>query len=98
MARRKKYTGIDPFIREYEMVVDGKIVSKGDMIKIKGIWAKEFKFLCFVTNPKNNAEWIDCIEMEKGLGCGFRSFRPERVKPIVKRKKRVKRTRLSETS
>jgi hypothetical protein len=98
MARRKKYTGVDPFIREEQMVVNNITISKGDLIKIKGIYSTEFKFLCLVTNPANGVQWIDCIQIHKGLGCGFRSFYPERVKPIVKRKKRVKRTRISEAS
>lgn len=98
MARRKKYTGKDPFIREDTMTVDNKVVVKGDLIKIKGVYATEFKFLNLVTNPENGVQWVDCIQMYKGLGCGFRSFYPDRVKPIVKRKRRVKRTRTSQAS
>lgn len=99
MAKRKKYKGnTDPFIREDEMTIDNKIIVKGDFIKIKGVYGTEFKFLNLVTNPENGVQWVDCIQMYKGLGCGFRSFYPERVKPIIKRKKRVKRTRVGQTS
>lgn len=98
MARRKKYTGIDPFVREDQMAVDNKTIVKGDLIKIKGVYGTEFKFLNLVTNPKNGVQWVDCIQMYKGLGCGFRSFYPDRVKPIIKRKKRVKRNRTSQAS
>ena len=97
MGRRRKYTGTDPFIREEQMTVDNKLIVKGDLIKIKGVYATEFRFIALVTNPANGVQWIDCIQLYKGLGCGFRSFYPDRVKPIIKRKKRVKRTRVSET-
>ncbi len=98
MARRKKYTGTDPFIREEQLSINNIPVVRGDLIKIKGVYATQFKFLYLVTNPANGVQWIDCIEMHKGIGCGFRSFYPERVKPIIKRNKRVKRTRLSKAS
>ncbi len=36
--------------------------------------------------------WIDCVELEKGVACGMRSFYPDRVKLIPKKRgKRVKR-------
>lgn len=95
MGRRKKVqTNNDPFIREDSFVnEDGRLISKGDLIKIKGVWGTKFKFLNYVTNPKNGKSWIDCIELEKGIGCGFRSFYPERVKHIPKKRgKRVKRS------
>jgi hypothetical protein len=100
VARPRKYKGVDPFVREDSFITEtGKKVTKGDVIKIKGMWGREFKFLNYVTNPKTNVSWIDCIELERGLGCGFRSFYPERVKIIPKKRgKRVKRTRTSEPS
>jgi hypothetical protein len=77
----------------------GKEINQGDIIKIQGIWGTKFRFKEFVTNPENGAVWIDCYEMEKGVPGPQRSFRPERVKPIPKKRgKRVKRTRPSESS
>lgn len=100
MGRRKKNNSVDPFIREDSFVtVDGRTINKGDIIKIKGIWGTQFRFLNYVTNPKINVSWVDCIQLERGVGCGFRSFYPERVKHIPKKRgKRVKRTRPSEAS
>ena len=97
MARRKKVEINDPFIREESFVTeDGKPIVRGDIIKIKGVWGTKFKFLHHVTNPKNDVSWIDCIELEKGVGCGWRSFYPERAKAIPKRRgKRAKRARQS---
>jgi hypothetical protein len=94
MARRKRVEIQDPFIREESFITDqGKTVVRGDIIKIKGVWGSKFKFLHHVTNPKNNVSWVDCIQLEKGVGCGWRSFYPERVKALPKKRgKRVKRT------
>lgn len=100
MGRRKKVKVNDPFIRQDSMTTEeGRTINHGDIIKIKGVWGTKFRFLGHVTNPKNGAVWIDCIELEKGVGCGWRSFRPERAKVIPKKRgKRVKRTGLSKAS
>jgi len=98
MARRKTVTSIDPFVREESMVLLDKTINRGDIVKIKGIWGSEFKFVSFVTNPKNGAQWVDCVELERGVACGMRSFRPERVKPVTKRIKGVKRRRSRKAS
>lgn len=93
MGKRKKFEGRDPFIREESFVTDdGKTIVRGDLIKIKGIWGVQFKFLHHVNNPKIDVSWIDCLELEKGVACGMRSFYPDRVKHIPKKRgKRVKR-------
>ena len=98
MVRRKTIQSIDPFIREESMVLLDKTINKGDVIKIKGIYGTEFKFISLVTNPRNGTQWVDCLELERGVGCGLRSFYPERVKPIVKRNKRVKGRRTRKAS
>lgn len=92
MGRRKKVQINDPFVREESFVTeDGKTVNKGDLIKIKGVWGTKFRFHQFVTNPDISRSWIDCVELEKGVGCGMRSFYPERVKVLPKKRgKRVK--------
>lgn len=90
MARRKsKNVFKDPFVRTPEMVTaDGKKVENGDIIKIKGEWGTKFKFQCLVFNPVNNRYWIDCIEVEKGQFTRFRSFYPDRVKALPKKRKK----------
>lgn len=95
MGRLKKYKGIDPFIREESFTTnDGKLIYSGDIIKIKGVWGSKFRFHNFVTNPNTGVSWVDCVELERGVACGMRSFYPDRVKPIPKRRgKRVKRSR-----
>lgn len=87
MGRRKKSNIVDPFIRTPEMVTEsGKTVVQGDIIKIIGVWGTKFRFYNHVTNPNNNVSWIDCVELEKGVGCGMRSFYPERVKALPKKR------------
>lgn len=93
--RRKTVNKTDPFNRTDSFTtIEGKTVSRGDIIKIKGVWGTKFRFFNYVTNPSNGVSWIDCVELEKGVGCGMRSFYPERVKVMPKRRgKRVKRSR-----
>ena len=71
--------------------LDGTTLQPGDHIKIKGEHGKVFKFKEFVEKTDNGTSWIDCYEMEKGLPCGLRSFRLERVKVIPKKRMRRKR-------
>lgn len=89
---RKPFNTIDPFNREASVTVDNKTITKGDKIKIKGVHGTEFTFVSLVTNPKTGVQWIDCVELERGVSCGMRSFYVDRVKPIVKRNN-VKRRR-----
>lgn len=100
MGRRKKVKFDDPFVREDSFVTeDGKTINHGDIIKIRGIWGTKFKFQQYVTNPDINKSWVDCVQLEKGVGCGMRSFYPDRVKVVPKKRgKRVKGTRSSQAS
>lgn len=95
MRRRRKHSVEDPFVREdFFTTQDGKTITSGDIIKIKGVWGSKFRFYKFVTNPETGVSWVDCVELERGVACGMRSFYPERVKPIPKKRgKRVKRSR-----
>ena len=92
MKKRKKFEGNDPFIRKERFITDqGKVITQGDFIRIKGVSGTQFKFLNYVTNPTIGVSWVDCVELERGLSCSLRSFYPERVKHIPKkREKRVK--------
>lgn len=100
MGRRKKVQVDDPFVREDSFVTEeGKTVNKGDIIKVKGIWGTKFRFQQYVTNPDIKKSWVDCVQLEKGVGCGMRSFYPERVKVVPKKRgKRVKRNGYSKAS
>jgi len=95
MPRRRNNTEAKPtkFFRFPEIEVDGFIIEKGDIIKVKDEWGMRFKFDCFVTNTETGAQWVDCFEVHKlRTGC-LRSFRLDRIKRIPKRrgKRRVQR-------
>ena len=94
MARSRKVTS--PFshlyIRHQQATApDGTQLQPGDMIKIKGEHGGLFRFKEFVEKTDTGSSWIDCYEMEKGLPCGLRSFRLDRVKTIPKKRMRRKR-------
>lgn len=94
MGRRRKTIDNDPFIREdYYQVSSSIVIRQGDIFKVQGEWGGKFRFHSFVTNPKNGAQWVDCFELQKGQVCAWRSFRPERIKHIPKKRgKRVNRS------
>jgi hypothetical protein len=71
---------------------DGRVIESGEIIKINGEWGGKFKFIEHVVRTDSGIEWIDCFEVVKGVSSGWRSFRPERIKPMPKRKKRKKKT------
>lgn len=93
MARKKKYTSQQQthLVRQYEIEIDGYLISKGDIIKIQGQHGVKFRFDCLVTNTTNGVQWIDCFELYKGIVQSWRSFRPDMIKRIPKRRKRVNR-------
>lgn len=69
--------------------IDGKIVNADDIIRIDGEQGLRFIFLEHVVNKENGAEWITCIEIQKGLHGPFRSFKPDRIRFVKGKKPRV---------
>lgn len=91
MARRKKY--VDPnagkyFRQPYYTLDTGRTIEHGEIIKIAGEHGCKFKFLEYVKNNENNAEWIDCFQLHQGISSGWRSFRPDRIKPLPKKRRK----------
>jgi hypothetical protein len=68
---------------------DGKIVQQGDLFKVSGEYGLKFKFWEYVVNAETGIEWVDCYEMFRGQAGAFRSFRPDKIKRIPK--KRIKK-------
>jgi hypothetical protein len=99
MSRKKNQTEIaeTKFHRVPELPFDNHIISRGDMIKVKGEYGMKFKFDHVVTNTETGAVWIDCFETFRGTVGAFRSFKIDRVKRIPKRrvKKNVNRSTAS---
>jgi hypothetical protein len=67
---------------------NGRVIEQGEIIKISGEHGSKFKFLEFVRNTENGAEWIDCFELRQGVLSGWRSFRCDRIKPLPKKRGR----------
>jgi hypothetical protein len=93
MGRKKKVVEQQPtrFLRESQIIVDGFVINRGDIIKVKGIFGSKFKFDAFVTNIDTGAQWVDCFEIIGTLPSTFRSFKLDRIKRVPKRGKRGKR-------
>ena len=95
MPRRKKVVSPNEGIYNrvpYFTMPDGRIIEKDEIIKIKGEHGGKFKFIGHVTRTDSGIDWIDCFELHRGVLCGWRSFRTDRIKPMPKtRRKRRKR-------
>ena len=95
MGRRKKV--VSPLAHLYHReptytTPEGRTTESGEIIKIKGIWGTRFRFVEYVQRTDDTAkEWIDCFELEKGQLCGHRSFRPDRIKPLPKKRRKRKK-------
>jgi hypothetical protein len=81
------------FDRVGEILVNGRLIIAGDIIKIHGEHGSKFRFNSLVTNKETGAIWIDCFEMDKAVASAWRSFRPDRIKliPIKRGRKNVNR-------
>jgi hypothetical protein len=91
-VRRRKIVK-SPFSDLYHRVPhytmpDGRVIEKDEIIKIKGEHGGKFKFVEHVTRTDSGIEWIDCFELRGGILCGWRSFYPDRIKPLPKTRRR----------
>lgn len=103
MALKKieKFRGPNPVAhldKQYEFEIGNFTIVQGDIIRITGEYGLKFKFDCIVTNTRNGAVWVDCYELDRGRVRMLRAFTIDRIKRIPVRRKRVSRTRPSETS
>jgi hypothetical protein len=103
MARLKQVKGYglkvsDRYIREESVtLVDGNVVERGDMFKIRGKnsfgvgeWGLTFKFNYLVTDTQTGKVYVECFEMFRGKAGVMRAFTVDRIKRIPKkRRKRV---------
>lgn len=94
MGRRKKYKSMNPnahlFVTSdnYQLPDSNRVIEEGEIIKISGEHGKRFQFKQHVQRSDTGVEWIDCYELEKGVFAGWRSFRPNRIKPLPRKRKR----------
>jgi hypothetical protein len=93
MSRRKKIISPNSSIYNrtpYYQLPDGKMLESGETIKIVGERGTHFKFIEHVVKLDSGIEWIDCFQIDRGVMCGWRSFKPERIKVIPKKKVKTK--------
>jgi len=91
MARKKATVSPNAHlyaINDSYTMPDGRTIVKDETIKIDGEHGGKFKFLQHVIRTDNAIEWIDCFEIRSGVMCAWRSFRPNRIKPLPKTKKK----------
>jgi hypothetical protein len=98
MARKKI---VSPFAHLYHResfytMPDGRVVERGEIIKIQGVYATKFKFFEHVRRIDSDIDWIDCFELEKGIQCGQRSFRTDRIKVLPKARRKRRKKNLSD--
>ena len=67
---------------------DGKVIVKGDIIKIRGQYGGKFKFDSLTVNKLTGSKWVDCFETYRGGPGPLRSFKIEDVKRIPKKRGR----------
>jgi hypothetical protein len=87
MPRRKqaeaKPTNFD---RVYEIEIDGWVIERGEIIKVKDEYGTKFKFDSLVTNTLTGSQWVDCFEIFRGQTGVSRAFRLDRIKRIPKKR------------
>ena len=91
MARRKATVSPNAHlyvVNNFYTMPDGRTIVKDETIKIDGEHGGKFKFLQHVVRTDNAIEWIDCFEIRSGVMCAWRSFRPNRIKPLPRTRKK----------
>jgi hypothetical protein len=85
------------FKKATTLEIGKRTITSGEIVKVTGQHGTKFKFISLVTNTESGAQWVDCLELKKGAVSMWRSFKPDRIKPMpIKRsKKGVDRTRPS---
>lgn len=96
MGRRKKNTRLSPnaeFVMKedsYTIKESNRTIESDELIKISGEHGKKFRFKSYVLRTDTGIEWIECVQIEKGLSAGWRFFRPDRIKPLPKSRRAKK--------
>jgi hypothetical protein len=79
------------FTTEPFMDIDGFLVSKGDIIKVRGEYGIRFKFIGVTTNRLTGASWVDCFQIFRGSPQQFRAFNKDRISRVPQKGKRAQR-------
>ena len=73
------------------LTIGNRQLEAGESIKISQVWGTKFRFIRYVYNPKTDTSWIDCAELDREQWGQTRSFRPDRVKLLPKRRNKKKK-------
>lgn len=74
----------------YELDFEGNCLKPGDIIHIKNIRNKQFKFLKVAHNSAIDKTWVDCQDVDTGE---FRAFYISKIQTKKKKSGRSKRHR-----
>jgi len=94
MLMRKSYTERhtqpEDWEVSYKYELGGHVLTPGTVFTVKGEPGATFRFIRFVHNRKNDAEWIDCVggigqDRPKTAATAFRAFRPARITRVLRR-------------
>lgn len=89
MGRKKKVVGPNEHLYSrtpYYTMPEGRVIERGEIIKIDGEWGGRFRFHDHVVRTDTGVEWIDCFELVKGIPSAWRSFKVDRIKPIARKR------------
>lgn len=93
MSRRKAVKSPNAHLYSrspYYIMPDGRIIERDEIIKIKGEHGGKFKFYEHTVRTDSGIEWIDCFELRGGVLAGWRSFYPDRIKPLPRSRRKRK--------
>jgi hypothetical protein len=83
MARKKMANppAPSPFVREFDITVNGRIVESGTEVTISG--HGRMRFVCLVRNTVTGSTWVDCSDKNRQV----RSFHVDEIKRVHYKKK-----------
>jgi len=70
-----------PFVRVFDIVVNGRIVESGTEVTVAG--HGRMRFVCQVTNTVTGSTWVDCTDKNRQV----RSFHVDEIKRVHYKKK-----------
>jgi len=97
---RRKHVKAAPtkFHREPQATLPtGRVIERGDILKVVGEHGLRFKFDSLVTNTETGAQWIDCFEIYKLRTGVLRAFTLDRIKPMPKTRRRRRANRTADS-
>lgn len=86
MTILEEYSALPDITAVHEFEFEGDAITVGSVLKFKDV-RDTFKFRCLAHNKHTGTTWIDCYSVNTSE---LRSFRVEKLKELVKPKRRRK--------